>query len=78
MFLAGTRRAHFFGGPEVLSLTEAMNNRSKTFSGGMKRKLSLAIALIGESPALFLDEPSTGVDVAGKCAASCTASCSAS
>merc|ERR1719482_2150915 len=43
-----------------------MNNQSKTFSGGMKRKLSLAIALVGESPALFLDEPSTGVDVAGK------------
>ena len=49
-----------------MSLTEAMNNRAKTFSGGMKRKLSLAIALVGESPALFLDEPSTGVDVAGK------------
>ena len=32
------------------------------YSGGMKRKLSFAVALIGEPPALLLDEPSTGMD----------------
>jgi len=38
------------------------NKRSKTLSGGMKRKLQLAIALIGSPPVLFLDEPTTGMD----------------
>lgn len=33
-----------------------------TYSGGNKRKLSLAVALIGDPPVLFLDEPSTGMD----------------
>jgi len=32
------------------------------FSGGNKRKLSTAIALIGDSPIIFLDEPTTGLD----------------
>jgi len=36
------------------------------YSGGMKRKLSLGIALIGHSPMLFLDEPSAAVDAAAK------------
>ena len=31
-------------------------------SGGNKRKLSTAVALIGEAPVIFLDEPSTGLD----------------
>jgi ABC-type multidrug transport system ATPase subunit len=39
---------------------------SETYSGGMKRKLSLAIALIGGSKVLFLDEPSAAVDAAAK------------
>lgn len=33
-----------------------------TYSGGNKRKLSVAIALIGNPPIVFLDEPSTGMD----------------
>ena len=33
-----------------------------TYSGGNKRKLSLAVALIGDPAVLFLDEPSTGAD----------------
>ena len=37
-----------------------------TYSGGNKRKLSLAIALIGRPPVVFLDEPSTGVDPQSK------------
>merc|ERR1711972_666519 len=36
------------------------------YSGGMRRKLSLAIALIGSPPTLLLDEPSAAVDVAAK------------
>merc|ERR1712070_650846 len=36
------------------------------YSGGMKRKLSLAIALIGSPPTLLLDEPSAAVDAAAK------------
>ena len=33
-----------------------------TFSGGNKRKLSVAIAMLGNPPIVFLDEPSTGMD----------------
>eukprot|EP00931_Biecheleriopsis_adriatica_P084220 TRINITY_DN5797_c0_g1_i2.p1 TRINITY_DN5797_c0_g1~~TRINITY_DN5797_c0_g1_i2.p1 ORF type:complete len:1395 (+),score=291.85 TRINITY_DN5797_c0_g1_i2:23-4207(+) len=40
--------------------------QTSTYSGGMKRKLSLAIALIGRSPLLFLDEPSAAVDAGAK------------
>jgi len=39
---------------------------AEQYSGGMKRKLSLGIALIGHSPVLFLDEPSAAVDAAAK------------
>merc|ERR1719253_2383432 len=39
---------------------------AKSYSGGMKRKLSLAIAFIGRSDVLFLDEPSAGVDASAK------------
>lgn len=35
---------------------------SKTFSGGMKRRLSMAIATIGNPGIIFLDEPTTGMD----------------
>jgi len=40
--------------------------RADTYSGGMKRKLSLGIALVGGSSILFLDEPSAAVDAAAK------------
>ncbi|KAG0376564.1 ATP-binding cassette sub- A member 5 [Mortierella sp. AD032] len=40
------------------------NKRAKTFSGGNKRRLSLAMAVIGCPKVVFLDEPTTGVDVA--------------
>ncbi|KAF9977711.1 hypothetical protein BGZ73_005074 [Actinomortierella ambigua] len=40
------------------------NKKSKTFSGGNKRRLSLAMAVIGAPKIVFLDEPTTGVDVA--------------
>jgi len=46
----------------VLSLTKYRNRRAGTYSGGNKRKLSVAIAMIGNPPVVFLDEPSTGMD----------------
>ncbi|GAB5368462.1 hypothetical protein AAMO2058_001321300 [Amorphochlora amoebiformis] len=45
-----------------VGLTEKANVISKNLSGGMKRKLSVAISLIGESRVVFLDEPTSGMD----------------
>ena len=42
---------------ERLGLTEYANRQAGTYSGGNKRKLSTAIALIGDPPIVFLDEP---------------------
>ena len=44
-----------------VALTEKTHALSSTLSGGQMRKCCLAIALIGESPALVLDEPTSGV-----------------
>ncbi|XP_077475481.1 phospholipid-transporting ATPase ABCA3 [Stigmatopora argus] len=46
----------------VLRLEDKRNARSKTLSGGMKRKLSIGIALIGDSKVVMLDEPTSGMD----------------
>src|SRR5882757_10103742 len=43
-------------------LTEAAGRRAKTYSGGMRRRLDLAAALVARAPVLFLDEPTTGLD----------------
>jgi ABC-2 type transport system ATP-binding protein len=43
-------------------LSEAANRPLKTFSGGMRRRIDLAGALIADPPVLFLDEPTTGLD----------------
>ena len=43
-------------------LDEAGNRPTKTYSGGMRRRLDLAAALVAEPPVLFLDEPTTGLD----------------
>lgn len=47
---------------EILDLTDKLDAESKTLSGGMKRKLSLAIALCGNAKIVILDEPSSGMD----------------
>jgi ABC-2 type transport system ATP-binding protein len=44
------------------SLTEAGGRRVATYSGGMKRRLDIAMSLIGDPPIIFLDEPTTGLD----------------
>ena len=45
-----------------MDLTEYVDVRANNLSGGNKRKLSVAIAIIGNPPIEILDEPSTGVD----------------
>jgi ABC-2 type transport system ATP-binding protein len=47
---------------ERFSLTEAADRVVKQFSGGMRRRLDLAVSLIAAPPVLFLDEPTTGLD----------------
>ncbi|MFD5800853.1 ABC transporter ATP-binding protein [Streptomyces sp. NPDC127020] len=44
------------------SLTEAGTRRVSTYSGGMRRRLDIAMSLIGDSPVIFLDEPTAGLD----------------
>lgn len=50
-------KIHEFG------LEEVKNNKAKTLSGGMQRRLSIAMALISNPQILFLDEPTIGLDV---------------
>jgi len=43
-------------------LTDAAGRRVSTYSGGMRRRLDIAMSLIGNTPVIFLDEPTTGLD----------------
>jgi ABC-2 type transport system ATP-binding protein len=47
---------------QLVHLTDHLKKQVKQYSGGMKRRLSLAIALIHEPPILILDEPTVGID----------------
>ena len=49
-----------------MDLKEYVNTKADKLSGGNKRKLSVAMAMIGNPPIVFLDEPSTGVDPKAK------------
>ena len=51
---------------EVFGLADAGRKAVKTYSGGMRRKLDLALSLIAEPPILFLDEPTAALDPASR------------
>ena len=63
------RRSAKARGEELLAqfdLVEAGHRPTKTYSGGMRRRLDLAAALVAKPPVLFLDEPTTGLDPRGR------------
>ena len=47
-------------------LADAAGRRVSTYSGGMRRRLDIAMSLIGNSPIIFLDEPTAGLDPEGR------------
>ena len=49
-----------------LSLTDAADRSVSTYSGGMRRRLDIAMSLIGNPQVIFLDEPTTGLDPEGR------------
>ena len=51
---------------ETFGLTDAADRTAKTYSGGMRRRLDLAAALVHRPPVLFLDEPTTGLDIVSR------------
>jgi len=51
---------------ESFELTDAADRTVKTYSGGMRRRLDLAAALMSRPPVIFLDEPTTGLDPKGR------------
>eukprot|EP01087_Luapelamoeba_hula_P023615 TRINITY_DN8712_c0_g1_i4.p1 TRINITY_DN8712_c0_g1~~TRINITY_DN8712_c0_g1_i4.p1 ORF type:complete len:1796 (+),score=315.58 TRINITY_DN8712_c0_g1_i4:95-5482(+) len=51
---------------DMMNLNRHADKLAGTYSGGNKRRLSLAIALLGNPPVVFLDEPSTGMDPMGR------------
>ncbi|MBJ2119792.1 ATP-binding cassette domain-containing protein [Arthrobacter sp. MSA 4-2] len=48
------------------ALADAGRRRASTYSGGMRRRLDVAMSLIGNPPVVFLDEPTTGLDPEGR------------
>ncbi len=68
LYHLGRRRARARAGEllELFDLADAGGRPVKTYSGGMRRRLDLAGALVAEPPVLFLDEPTTGLDPHGR------------
>ncbi len=64
LYHLGKKRAHdrALALVEQFDLVEAGNRPAKTYSGGMRRRLDLAAALVAEPEVVFLDEPTTGLD----------------
>jgi ABC-2 type transport system ATP-binding protein len=61
---AARRRVHELG--DLIDLSDALDRRIGTYSGGMKRRLDLVAALVHDPQILFLDEPTTGLDPASR------------
>ena len=51
---------------ELIDIGDALDRQVKTYSGGMRRRLDLALALVHDPEILFLDEPTTGLDPASR------------
>jgi ABC-2 type transport system ATP-binding protein len=51
---------------ERFGLRDAGGRRAGTYSGGMTRRLDIAMSLVGTPPVIFLDEPTTGLDPEGR------------
>ena len=51
---------------EIFGLSRAADRPVRTYSGGMRRRLDVAAALVHQPPVLFLDEPTTGLDIEGR------------
>ncbi|MCK9209073.1 MAG: ATP-binding cassette domain-containing protein, partial [Salinivirgaceae bacterium] len=49
-----------------LGLSDAADRRTATYSGGMRRRLDIAMSLVGKPQIIFLDEPTTGLDPEGR------------
>ena len=51
---------------DKFELNDAADRRLLTFSGGMRRRLDIAMSLVGDAPIIFFDEPTTGLDPKGR------------